>query len=91
MPRNYSTPQIAGAALLAAAMACGAACQDAGGRSSAQPQGPTKATAQTKRKQQTQADKEPLPEPVRPEPLPAERVVDIFFTTNTDGDVDPCG
>lgn len=32
-----------------------------------------------------------LPSPAKPTPLPAERVLNILFTSNGDGDVDPCG
>ncbi len=32
-----------------------------------------------------------LPSPTKPTPLPAERVINILFTSNGDGDVDPCG
>lgn len=32
-----------------------------------------------------------LPSPARPTPLPAARVLNILFTSNGDGDVDPCG
>jgi hypothetical protein len=32
-----------------------------------------------------------LPDLAKPEPLPAERVVHLLYTTNNDGEVEPCG
>jgi hypothetical protein len=33
----------------------------------------------------------PLPKVSAPEPVAAERVVDLFYTSNVGGEADPCG
>lgn len=76
---------LCGLGLLVLASACPTRHGDATRRGK---QGQAAKPAPAKRPQPTPLD---LPTLERPAPLPAERVVDIFYTSNVAGEAEPCG